>query len=179
MNRQKKEDVVIELKNNFSESQASFLVNYSGLTVAELQSLRRTLHEKKATFKVAKARLMKIAVADLAEKDENMETFRSMFNDQVGLVFTKDEAPAVAKDLTQFSKKHAKLQVVSAVFESKFLSKDAITAIASLPSREVLLAMVAGTLKEPMAKFARLLQALLEKLEQPQVEPVNEKAAAE
>ena len=101
MNRQEKEQVVKELHGFFEQSKASFLVDYKGLTVAQLQQLRRELRGFNASIHVAKARLMKIAARDMSYGAE----IAPFFKEQVALVFG-DDSPATAKVLYAFSKKN-------------------------------------------------------------------------
>lgn len=160
MNRQQKEAVVADVKNMLGQAEASFLVKYQGLNVKDVLSLRRALREKEAQFKVAKARLMKIAAQDI----EGIDAFRESFKDQVGLVFALQDVPAVAKQLVAFAKDHKSLEVLSGFFEAQMLSKQEVEFLASLPTREVLLAQLAGTLQAPIANFARLLHTLIARL---------------
>ncbi|KKP35813.1 MAG: 50S ribosomal protein L10 [candidate division TM6 bacterium GW2011_GWF2_32_72] len=160
MNRQEKEQVVQVLKASFADSQASFLVNYQGLTVGQLQALRKELRNNGASFKVAKARLMKIAVQDVS----GVDFLAPYLKEQVGLVFAKGEAPAVAKVLVDYSREFTALKLVAGGMESQLLTGASITALASLPSRDVLLAMVCGTLKAPIVKLDVVLNMLILRL---------------
>lgn len=160
MNRQQKEAVVADFKQMLEQAEASFLVSYRGLTVKDISSLRSDLRQSGARLKVAKARLMKIAAQDI----EGIDGFKDNFKDQVGLVFAKREAPAVAKHLINFAQKQKALQVLSGFFESKVLSQQEIEFLASLPSKEVLRAQLAGTLQAPISNFAQVLQMLITRL---------------
>ena len=159
MNRQQKENVICNVKQLFSESQATFLVHYKGLDVALLQDFRRKLRETDGSFKVTKANLMKIAIGDV----EGVDAFKEQFKDQVGLVFAKKDVPSVAKKLSEFSKAHDSLKILSGFFECKVLGVREIELLASLPSREVLLAQVAGTIKAPLTALASVLYQVLAK----------------
>jgi large subunit ribosomal protein L10 len=160
MNRQEKKQAVTELKGSFERSQAAFLVNYQGLSVSQMQTLRRSLREKDASLVVSKARLMKIA----AEGIEGIEEFRSALKQQVGLVFANGEVPPIAKQLVEFSKKNKALGVISGFFESKALDSAEVVFLATIPPREVLLSQLVGTLQAPISGFARVLQAPLASL---------------
>lgn len=160
MNRQQKEAVVKNISEQLKESNASFLIDYKGLSVAQLQSLRGNLRQVDGIIKITKARLMKIA----AQKIEGIDGFRDSFKEQVGLVFVKGEVTAVAKELVGFSKKNEQLDIVSGFFESKTMTTEQIGYLASLPSREVLLGQLAGTLQAPIAKFTRLLNQMIVRL---------------
>lgn len=160
MNRQQKQQEIADLKDMLHTAKAAFLVEYKGLTVAQMQSLRKSLREQNAHIKVSKARLMKIAAQDLT----GAQDFSNQFKGQVGLVFACDEVPAVAKKIVGFAKDNEALTVVSGFFESTVLSKKDIGALATLPPREVLLAQLASVLNAPIASFARVLNAPVGKL---------------
>ena len=153
MNREQKELVVAEFHNLFAKSHATFVVNYKGLDVAGLQSIRRELRQDGGVFRVTKARLMKKAAKGI----DGIDKFSSDFKDQIGLVFVTGEVPSVAKKLINFSEKNESFKVLSGFFESHALTHDQINFLASLPSREVLLAKVAGTLQAPISGLARVL----------------------
>ncbi len=160
MKREQKETLVASMRDSLQNANGSFLVNYRGLTVAQLQDLRRSLRASKGRMQVAKWRLMRIA----AEGVEGISDFQGVFGDQVGLVFADEEVPPIAKAIVEFAKQNDALEVLSGFFESHALTADQIKALASLPSRDVLLGMVAGTLQAPIAGLARVLNGLLVKL---------------
>lgn len=157
MNRQQKADVVQSLRGSFEGSQASFLVGYKGLTVQQLLELRRGLRRNGGSMKVAKARLMKRA----ADGMKFAEDFTPLFKDQIGIVFAANDAAAIAKFLYDFSKKNNNLTVVAGCVEDCVIDAQSVLRIATLPSREVLLGQLAGTLQAPITSFARVLQQLI------------------
>lgn len=160
MNRQQKETVVSDFKRQFDSSQGTFLVDYKGLTVASLESLRTSLREKGGRLQVAKARLMKRAVEGI----DGVDQFRDALSGQVAMVFAESEVPTVAKELMAFSKDHELLKVLTGFFESRVLSEQDISVLASLPSREVLLGQLAGTLQAPISGLAQVLSQLIVRL---------------
>jgi large subunit ribosomal protein L10 len=164
MNRQQKEFAVSDFKKLLTESQATFLINYQGLSVALMQSLRRDIRQNGGLLKVTKARLMKKAADSLSHDFSGLNKFQEKFKNQIGLVFTNKDISATAKKLVEFSKKHEKLQIISGFFDSKVLSNEQIIALASLPSREILLGMLAGTMQAPITSFVRLLNLLIVRL---------------
>jgi large subunit ribosomal protein L10 len=160
MNRQQKESVVDELKNSFVNSQALFLVSYKGLTVDQLQSLRKKLRTHGGHLKVAKARLMKLA----AEGIDGVQDLEPYFKDQIGVVSAVNESPAVANVLNTFAKDNEALKLVIGCLDAHLINKSDIARIANLPSREVLLAQVCGGIKAPIAGFVSVLNVLLLRL---------------
>ncbi len=85
MNRQEKTELVTALKDQFSKSSGSVVVGYKGLTVNQLQKLRKGIRQNKGSFKVTKARLMKLAAQDI----DNAQLLIPYFKDQIGLVFAR------------------------------------------------------------------------------------------
>lgn len=160
MNRQEKESVVSQLREEFSQSEAAFLVGYRSLTVRQLERLRSDLRQKGGTFKITKARLMKLAVKGL----DGQQDLAPFFKNQVGLVFSTQETPEIAKILKEFAKEHVALELVVGCLDRKILQKNDVIRIATLPSREVLLAQVAGTLNAPISSLASVLNVLIVRL---------------
>lgn len=160
MNRQQKEQVIELLKDNFNKSAASFVVNYQGLTVDKMQTLRNELRSQGGTLKVTKARLMKRAVDGM----QDVEALTPYLEQQVGVVFASQEAPTVAKVLSDFAKDNEALQVVVGCLDAQLLDQASVARIASLPSKEVLLAQVCGTMKAPIAGLANVLNILVVRL---------------
>lgn len=162
MNRQQKESVVGLFHKDFLANKGTFFVNYSGLTVAQMQQLRRKLREKGGALKIAKMRLVKRALADV----EGVEGLLSHCKNQLGVVFAYDaaEISGVAKTLSDFAKVNAALGLVVGCVDAQVLDKMAISRIASLPSKEVLLAQVCGTLNAPITSLVCGLNSMLVKL---------------
>ncbi len=159
MNRQEKEQVIESLKSDFQKSNASFLVGYKGLNVAQMADLRKKLREHGGSLYVAKVTLIKRAISEVPE----VEGLDSLLSDQVALVFVQNEPPAIAKVLCDFSDKYEQLRVVGGSYESSVLSGEAIKVIAKLPPRELLLAQMCGTLKAPLSRLAFIANVLLTK----------------
>ena len=157
MNRQQKENIVADFQKKLNESQATFVIGYKGLNVALMQALRKTLRAHNSELKVTKARLMKKATELAAQENRTLKQFQDNFKDQIGLVFSQGDISATAKQLIEFSKKNQQLEVISALFESKILTKEEIKTLASLPSREELLAMFVATIQNPIASLVKIL----------------------
>lgn len=161
MNRDQKMAVISDVKQLLTASQATFLVNYKGMSVASLRGLRSSLREHGGQFKVVKATLMKRATSDVS----GAESFSEQFKNQVGLVFAPDNVSGVAKALIEFEKENNKLpQVVAGFYESQLLPLDKIKFIATLPSKEILLAQLVGTMQAPISGLVRILHMLIARL---------------
>lgn len=160
MNRQQKETVIASLKESLTTSKASFLVGYQGLTVEKMQKLRGLLREQGGSLKVAKARLMKRAVEGLEEQEQMVPHLK----EQICMVFASNEAPAIAKVLYDFSESNEALKLVAGSMDGMLLDGSSIVRIASLPSREVLLAQVCGAVQAPASQFVNVLNVMILRL---------------
>lgn len=156
MNRKEKEVTVKQLHQNFNESNGAFLVNYKGLTVNQMQQLRKQLRDCGAKLKVAKDRLIKIAINDTPAKE-----LESLLSDQLAVVFVEKDSSAAAKVVYDFSKE-SPVNLVAGVVESSFFDKEKVERFASLPSKEVLLSQLCGVLKATVSNFARAVSLVAE-----------------
>ena len=170
MNRQQKEHLVQGLSEKFTVHEAAFIVKYQGLSVPELQELRFKLEVKSGEFKVAKNRLMKLAMS----KEADCLGMGSLMKGQTGLVFAKSDYTGVAKVLADFAKKHEEFEIVAGCCESQLFDGVAVKKLALIPSREVLLARLCGVLNAPVAQFVFVLAQVLAQKIGPVAEPITE-----
>lgn len=159
MNRQEKQAIIDSLKNDFAHSQASFLIGVQGMTVEQIQILRKDLHKKDSKIKVAKNTLVKRAVQGMA----GAEGLQSYLKDEIAVVFAMKEPPVVAKTLSEYSKKVEKLKIVAGFMDAEAFGKNKVDMLATMPSREVLIARICGALKLPMARLAQVIKLAAEK----------------
>src|SRR3990167_7641711 len=152
--------VVSSIKQDFAQSAASFLVGVRGLSVEQMRSLRGRLREKDGKLQVAKVRLMKRALNDVQDADQLMPILK----EQIALVFVREEAPAVAKLLCEFSKEHEKLSIVAGYMDSMVIDASSVAMIASLPSKDVLRAKLLGTLQAPITGSVVVLNQMLARM---------------
>lgn len=160
MNRQEKELVVSSLRDSFLQNKAAFVVGFKGLTVAQMQSLRGELRQHGGTLKVAKASLMRRAIDEINGVNE----LSPFLKEQIGIVFSAQDSSAIAKALQAFAKTNPSLQLVVGCMDSVVLDKNSVERIASLPPREVLLAMTCGTLKAPITGLVGTLSMITMRL---------------
>lgn len=151
--RESKVSVVDEIKALFNESQAAVFTEYRGLTVSQLAELRRELRNSNTEYKVYKNTLVRRAATDSGYD------LGDVLTGPVAVAFAKDDAAAAAKALKTFSDDNNALILKGGVLGESLMSADDIKALAKLPSREVLLAQIAGTFQSPMVKAAGLFQA--------------------
>lgn len=160
MNKQQKEVVVSSLKQDFSQNEASFLVNVKGLTVEQSESLRKKLREKGGRLQVVKVRLMKRALHDV----ESVQVLEPYMREQIGVVFAPQSAPAVAKVLSDFSKDIESFKIVVAAMEASLLTAHEVKSLASLPSRAVLLGQVVQAAQSPLAGLVFMTNQMMAQL---------------
>jgi len=165
MARPDKAAAVAELAENFRESNGAVLTEYRGLTVKQLQELRRALGET-ASYAVAKNTLTKIAA-----KEAGVDIDDALLTGPTAIAFISGDPVEAAKGLRDFAKANAPLVIKGGFLDGKQLSADEIKKLADLESREVLLAKLAGAMKgslqnavslfnAPLAQTARLVAAL-------------------
>ncbi len=146
------------IKNRLSDSQAMFIVKYSGVSGPELSGLRRDLRAVKASFFVVKN-----SVARRALKGVGMNLLLEAIEGPSGLVFAKEEPVGVSKVLCNFSKIHEQLRIEAGSLKDKILKKEDIEKLAKLPSLKVLRAQVVMTLNSPLQRLAMVLNGSLRK----------------
>jgi large subunit ribosomal protein L10 len=155
MARPEKAAAVAELTEQFRESTGAVLTEYRGLSVKQLQELRRTLGDN-ATYAVVKNTLTRIAA-----KEAGLEELNELLVGPSAIAFIKGDPVEVAKGLRDFAKANPNLVVKGGVLEGKPLAPDEINRLADLESREVLLAKLAGAMQASLANAASLFQAPL------------------
>lgn len=158
MARPDKAAAVAEIADEFRDSNAAVLTEYRGLTVAQLQELRRSLGEN-ASYAVVKNTLTRLAAreAGLDDLDEDL------LAGPTAVAFVKGDPVEAAKGLRDFAKAHPALVLKGGVMDGRALSPQEITRLADLESREVLLSRLAGAMQAKTAQAAALFQAPLSK----------------
>jgi len=154
LKKDKKGQVISELKEEFDKAKALIFTDFRGLTVAELSDLRRLLKDGAIKYKVIKNTLARIASVGTP-----VEVAKDSFTGPVGLVIGYDDPVLAAKKVLEYSKKNEKLKVNSGIIEGRFCVPEEIRAIAELPSRKMLLSYVAGSFRASLGKMAAALRA--------------------
>ncbi|MDI9613356.1 MAG: 50S ribosomal protein L10 [Acidobacteriota bacterium] len=159
MNREEKQHNVEVLNGYFRSTNNAFLINYSGLKVVDATEVRRKIREIDGHFVVVKNTLALRAVKETA-----LEQLESFFQGPTAIAFHPKDAVGIAKLLTDIRKGNPHLEFKAALVEGKVVSPGEIQAIASLPSREVMLSKLAFLLKAPLQKLTSVLNAPLRDL---------------
>jgi large subunit ribosomal protein L10 len=157
LNKSEKQTVVTDVAAQAARSQTLALAEYRGLTVAHLDVLRKQARDKGVYLHVLKNTLARRAVAGTP--------FEVASESMVGpLIYGfSEDAVAAAKVLSDFAKGNDKLIVKGGAYAGKALSADGVKSLASIPSKEVLLAQLLGLMQSPISRIARVLAAVAEK----------------
>ena len=147
-----KEEIVAEIKDRFNGSEAVIMADYRGLTVKEMQQLRVAVREAGGEVKIYKNSLTEIAIRELALP--NMDEFLA---GPTAFIFIADDPVAPAKALSTFAKEHQALELKGGFVQSQVIDAAKVKAIASLPSREELVAKLLGTMQNPLTGTVRVL----------------------
>src|SRR5438309_2435533 len=147
--------VVDEVRQRLSSSGAAILTEYRGLNVAEMARLRRSLREAGGNYKIYKNSLARFAVRELG-----LEELEAMLVGPTAIAFVEGDAAAVAKSLRDFSRTNPALVIKGGVLGTTVLSAADAGALAELPSRQQLLAQLAGAMAAPLQQLAGLLAAV-------------------
>jgi large subunit ribosomal protein L10 len=153
--RPEKVAVIDEVKQRFAESNAALVTEYRGMRVPQLGELRRAIRPNGAEYKVYKNTLVRRAAAE-----SGIEGADDLFAGPTAIAFVKGDAAAVAKQLRDHAKSNPLLVIKGGVLGNKVLDAKQVTALADLPSREVLLSQIAGAFQAPATKMAGLLAAV-------------------
>lgn len=151
----KKQQEVNEVVEKMNAANSLVVVDYLGLTVAEVTELRKQLREAGVEFKVIKNTIMRRAL-----DSQDLEYHEEVFQGPTAVAFGMEDAVAPAKILSDFAKKAEALELKGGILEGKVLSKEEIQQIAKLPNREGLLSMLLSVLQAPVRNVAYAVKAV-------------------
>ena len=156
-----KSEVVSEIVEKLQQSSAAVVVDYKGLTVEEVTELRKQMREAGVDYKVYKNTLVRRAAKEVGIEQ---------FNDELlvgtnAIAFGYDDPVAPARILKGFMDSHPKMKLKMGIVEGAFYDESKIVEMANIPSREVLIAKLLGSLKAPVSNFAYLIDAIAKKAE--------------
>lgn len=165
-----KKEIVSDLKEKLSQTQMAVVIDFKGLTVAEITDLRKRLRPTGAECKVTKNTLMRIAI----EGDDAWSPMSQFCQESAAFLLLKDDIGGALKAYQEFQKASKKSTIRGGVMEGRALTDADVKAIGDLPSKEQLMAQIAGALnavtakvavgiKEVPSSLARALQAVADK----------------
>lgn len=158
--RELKEAKVLEIKEKLGKAEAVIMVDYQGLTVEEDTELRKSLREAGVEYKVYKNTLVTRAANELGF--EKMVTY---LEGPVAVAIGYDDPTAPARILNDFSKAHKALELKAGLVQGEIFDENKVKELASVPSKEVLIAKLLGSFKAPISNFAYLVSAIKDKKE--------------
>ena len=155
-----KQPIVAEISELLSDAKAAVLVDYRGLTVEQDTILRKQLREAGVTYKVYKNTML-----HLAFKGTDFEAMNEKLEGPTALAVSGTDASAPARILYEFAKKAPALELKGGVVEGTYYDEKGIQVIATIPSREVLLGKLLGSIQSPITNLARVLNQIAESKE--------------
>ena len=142
-------DTVVAVKEKLSQAKSIVVADYRGLSVSEMTTLRAKLREEGVELRVIKNRLAKIAL-----KESDMDPMDEHLKGMTTIAFGMTDPVSPAKVLSEFAKDNEKLQILAGQMDNQVLDAAGIAELAKLPSREVLLGRLLGSLTSPVQKLA-------------------------
>ena len=155
MNKTEKAALVDDIRGKFEKADAVFLAEYSSLKADVMNDFRKDLRDASVEFKIVRNTLAARAVSGTAG-----EQLGEHFNGPVALAFSFKDPALAAKKLTDFAKDNPGLKFRAGVLGTDLIGVDEIKGLAALPSRDVLLGKLLGSISSPMSGFVRVLSGL-------------------
>ena len=156
-----KKPVVEEISELLNGAATAVVVDYRGLTVAEDTELRKQLREAGVVYKVYKNTMINFAI-----KDTEFADLAQHLEGPTAIAVCKDDATAAARVLAKFAKTAEALEIKGGVVDGVYYDAAGIAQIANIPSREVLLSKLLGSMQSPVTNFARVIKQIAEKNEE-------------
>ena len=153
-----KQPVVDEISANIDGAQALVLVDHRGLTVQQDTELRKKLREAGVFYKVYKNTMMNFAFKGTA-----FEGLSDLLNGPSAIAVSKEDATAPARVIFEFAKTAKNLEVKGGVVEGTVLDIKGLEEVSQIPSREILLGRLLGSMQSPVSNFARVIKQIAEK----------------
>ncbi len=158
MNKEQKQIYIKEMTSQFENSEAVLVTHYQGLTVKQLDELRKRMREHGIIFKITKNRITKLAL----EKSKCKE-LSNLFSGPTAVAFSED-AITSAKILTKFSRENENLKILGGIMGTDVLDVDGVKNVATLPTLDEARAKIVGILRSPAQKIASILLAPASKI---------------
>lgn len=167
-----KQVIIDEIKGKLDKAESAVIIDYLGTTVEQANEMRRKLREANVDYTVYKNTMMARAI-----EGTQYESLKDVLTGPSAIAISYDDAIAPARVLAGFIKQFNKMAFKAGVIEGVFYDEDKIKEIATIPSREELIAKFMGSIQSPVGKFVRTLQAVADA--KPQESPTPAKAEAQ
>tara|TARA_Y100000590_G_C15282310_1_gene849308 strand:+ start:219 stop:725 length:507 start_codon:yes stop_codon:yes gene_type:complete len=158
MNKDQKKQYIDKMSTQFDKSEAVIVTHYQGLTVTQLDDLRKRMREHGIIFKITKNRITKLALENTKCKD-----LSQLFTGPTAVAMSED-AITSAKILTKFSKENENLKILGGIMGSDILDVAGVQNVATLPTLDEARAKIVGILRSPAQKLASILLAPASKI---------------
>ena len=168
-----KQATVAQLKDELSNAKATIVADYRGLTVADISAVRRNLRAEGITYRVVKNRLAKIAAQEAGTGE-----LSELLTGPSAIAMGSGDEVALARAFLDAIRPFRTVAVRGALLNGKRVDADAVSRLATLPSREVLLSQLAGGMASPVSSMASLLSAPLRNLGYALAQLAEQKGAA-
>ena len=155
-----KKPVIDEIKELLDGAKTAVVVDYRGLTVEQDTNLRKALRENGVTYKVYKNTMINFAI-----EGTEFEDLKGTLEGPTAIAVSKEDATAAAREICKFAKDAEALEVKGGIIDGTYYDAAGVKAISSIPSREVLLSKLLGSIQSPIANFARVVKQIAEKQE--------------
>lgn len=161
MERAEKQKEVDFINEALGRAEIALCADYRGLTVAQVTTLRRELHQAGAKARVVKNTLSRLAVKEAFKSAEQaeLERFLKIFEGPTMIVFSDTDPVSPSKVLAKFAKANDKLQIKGAWLEGAFVDSSGVGSLADMPGKEELLAKLLNLMLAPATQLVRLMQA--------------------
>ena len=169
-----KQPIVQEISEAINGAASVVVVDYRGLTVAEDTQLRKQLRENGISYKVYKNTLVSRAV-----EGTEFESLREVLEGPSAFAISTEDATAPARVIAEFAKKAPKLEIKAGVVEGTYYDANGMKTIATIPSREILLGKLLGSIQSPITNLARVLNQIAENGGASDVAPAAEEVKEE
>ena len=158
MNKEQKKQYIDEMSKHFDKSEAVIVTHYQGLTVSQLDDLRKKMRERGIKFKITKNRISKLALEKTKCKD-----ISNLFSGPTAVALSED-AITSAKILSKFSKENENLKILGGIMGNDILDVAAVQNVATLPTLDEARAKIVGILRSPAEKIVSILLAPASKI---------------
>ena len=153
MSKEKKQVYISEMSSQLDKAEAVIVAHYQGLTVKQLDDLRKKMREHGIQFKITKNRITKLALEKTSRKD-----LSNLFTGPTAVAFGED-AIMSARILSKFAKDNENLKLIGGIMDNELLDQAGVQNVASLPTLDEARAKIVGILRTPAQKLATILLA--------------------
>jgi large subunit ribosomal protein L10 len=150
------------VKEKIAKQKSVIFVDFAKVPSKDMFSLRKTLKEGGCNLKVAKKTLVRIAFGQSGVTFWNK--MKAVIPGQLALVFGMEDEIAPARIANEFAKKQENLKILGGIFENRFIDREKVLVLANIPTRNVLLGRLVGSIYSPVSSFVRVLNKISEKV---------------